>query len=437
MFRQLIHQLQELVDLHGFPPPITTTTVLPSLTPPLHHHDRWCFMNLENSFCENDCEKIIMKATRSQKTKKNRKQTESSKSLKEEIWRNFPEELHEIVLARLPLPSFFRFRSVCQNWNSLLNSNTFTLQYAQFMPPQPWFYIMHHQNGNTGAMYDPVSTKWYYIKIPKLLPARIKMSVFPDASAGGLLCFNDNQSKNFYICNPLTNSFKELPARPKKFEAQPAAAMMLNKKSNNGGYGYQIMLVTTDGKYEVYDSIINKWACLGSMPDCISVPVTLGSVRRFKTVAANGLIYFLRSDPYGIVSYDMESRVWKQYLVPQPPLSRDLALVECGGRIMMVGLVTKSAASCVSVWELQKMTLLWKEVDRMPNVMSLEFYGKHVTMSCLGNSGFIMLCLEYGTKRRLVTYDILKKEWLKVPNCERMGVVVIGTAFHPSLTEVA
>ncbi|KAK9161234.1 hypothetical protein Syun_007575 [Stephania yunnanensis] len=29
------------------------------------------------------------------------------------------------------------------------------------------------------------------------------------------------------------------------------------------------------------------------------------------------------------------------------------------------------------------MTLLWKEVDRMPNIWCLEFYGKHVRMTCL------------------------------------------------------
>ncbi|KAK9143414.1 hypothetical protein Syun_012814 [Stephania yunnanensis] len=59
------------------------------------------------------------------------------------------------------------------------------------------------------------------------------------------------------------------------------------------------------------------------------------------------------------------------------------------------------------------MTLLWKEVDRMPNIWCLKFYGKHVRMTCLGNKGLIMLSLRSKQMNRLVTYDVLSKEWKK------------------------
>ncbi|KAF0925522.1 hypothetical protein E2562_016709 [Oryza meyeriana var. granulata] len=60
------------------------------------------------------------------------------------------------------------------------------------------------------------------------------------------------------------------------------------------------------------------------------------------------------------------------------------------------------------------MTLLWKEVDRMPNIWCLEFYGKHMKMTCLGNSGLLMLSLKAKRMNRLVTYNLLNKEWQKV-----------------------
>ncbi|KAL8201354.1 hypothetical protein R6Q57_012693 [Mikania cordata] len=439
MFKQLIDQVQELVDLHGFPPPPPPIPTVPpspaAIASPLQlHDDRWCFLNLEINLLKNNCDNIIMKAKKSSRTQKNQKRTEISGSndiVMEEIWKYFPEELYETVIARLPIATFFRFRSVCKNWNSLLNSNTFTLQCAQFVPPQPWFYIITHEKVNAGAMYDPASTKWRYLFIPKMPTETV---IWPVASAGGLLCFHGNRFRRFYVCNPLTNSFKKLPARSARLGFRVSVGMILNKKSDNGGY--QIMLVASNGEYEVYDSISNRWTCLGRLPKSV--------VRKFslKSVAANGLMYFFRSNPPGIVSFDTESRVWKEYLVPPPPYSRDHALVECGGRIMMVGLVTKNTANCVSVWELQKMTLLWKEVDRMPNVMSLEFYGKHVKLFCLGDSALIMLSLESGMMIRLVTYDILKKEWLKVPDCvpprrPELLRLARGTAFYPSLTAMA
>lgn len=109
--------------------------------------------------------------------------------------------------------------------------------------------------------------------------------------------------------------------------------------------------------------------------------------------------------------------MWKQYAIPVPPHLSDHTLAECGGRIMLVGLVTKNAATCVCIWELQKMTLLWKEVDRMPNIWCLEFYGKHVRMTCLGNKGLLMLSLRSRQINRLVTYDLSSGESLKVPGC--------------------
>nr|GEY19704.1 hypothetical protein [Tanacetum cinerariifolium] len=212
--------------------------------------------------------------------------------------------------------------------------------------------------------------------------------------------------------------------------------MTINEESRS----YQIIWVGSDGEYEVYDSIKNTWTCPGRMPACIRLPLSLNFMSQPVTV--DGSMYFLRSDPDGIVSYDMETGVWKQYTVPAPLHLSDHALAECSGRIMLVGLLTKNAATCVCVWELQKMTLLWKEVDRMPNIWCLEFYGKHIKMSCLGNRGLLMLSLRSKMMNRLVTYDILRKEWLKVPNCvlphsRKRQWIACGTAFHPCLTAKA
>ncbi|GJN16893.1 hypothetical protein PR202_gb03919 [Eleusine coracana subsp. coracana] len=93
--------------------------------------------------------------------------------------------------------------------------------------------------------------------------------------------------------------------------------------------------------------------------------------------------YFMCTEPDGVLSYD--------------------------GRVMLVGLLCKNAATCVCIWELQKMTLLWKEVDRMPNIWCLEFYGKHMKMTCLGNSGLLMLSLKAKRMNRLVTYNLSKR----------------------------
>lgn len=349
----------------------------------------------------------------------------------DELWKEFPEDLLEAVIARLPVSSFLRFRSVCKQWNSLLESQSFSQQCFEAPKAQPWFYTITHESVNTGAIYDSSTKKWRHPS-NTLLPS--KVILLPAAFAGGLVCFIDIDHKYFYVCNPITQTWKELPARSVKVWSRIAVAMTLNQDSAVGGY--KILWVGRDGDYEVYDSFRNSWTCLGNVSSNIKLPLLLNF--RSHAISIGTTVFFLCLDPEGIVSYEMEKGIWNQSVIPVPPNSSDHSLAECGSRVMLVGLLSKSAATCVCVWELQRMTLLWKEVDRMPNEWCLEFYGKHVRMTCLGNRGLLMLSLRSRQMNRIVTYDVATREWLKVPGCvlprgRKRQWIACGTAFYPCL----
>ncbi|XP_051116270.1 F-box only protein 6 isoform X2 [Andrographis paniculata] len=369
-------------------------------------------------------------AKKARKDRSRGKSAASSGNMEPHIWKEFPEDLFEAVIARLPIATFFRFRSVCRKWNLLLTSQSFSQQCAQVKQAQPWFYAITHENVNTGAMYDPSLKKWHHPACPAL---PTKLIVLPVASAGGLVCFLDIGHRNFYVCNPLTRSFKELPARSVKVWSRVAVGMTLDRKS-----GYKVVWVGSEGEYEVYDSTRDSWARPGPIPPSVKLPLALNF--RSQAVSADGTVYFMRSEPEGVVTYDTERGVWGQWAIPWPGgRGRDYALAEAGGRVMLAGLVTRNAATCVCVWELQRMTVLWKEVDRMPNVWCLEFYGKHVRMTCLGNKGVLMLSLRARQMNRLVTYDMRTREWAKVPGCvvprgRKRQWIACGTAFDPCLT---
>ncbi|KAK6922415.1 F-box domain [Dillenia turbinata] len=451
MLRQLIGQVQELCELYGSPIPHNHLHQ-PFFT--RHHQLRWCFLDIDSS-AEDECCNLIMRTEHSGNfnmlesdkpppTKKPRKErnrgklpnvTNSAEVMEQRIWKEFPEDLFEAVIARLPIATFFRFRSVCQKWNSLLSSQSFSQHCAEVPKAHPWFYTITHENVNTGAMYDPSLKKWHHPTIPSL---PTKIIVLPVASAGGLVCFLDISHRNFYVCNPLTQSFKELPARSVKVWSRVAVGMTLNGNSIN--CGYKVLWVGCNGEYEVYDSMKDSWARPGSMPSNIKLPLTLNF--RSQAITVDDTLYFMRSQPEGIVSYDMVTGAWRQFMIPAPVHLTDHTLAENGGRIMLVGLLTKNAATCVCIWELQKMTLLWKEVDRMPNIWCLEFYGKHVRMTCLGNKGLLMLSLRSRQMNRLVTYNMSSREWSKVPACvlprgRKRQWIACGTAFYPCQTAVA
>ncbi|CAN1313542.1 F-box only protein 6 [Linum perenne] len=469
MLRQLIAQLQDLLTFYGSPPPPPPPPILPlphhSLL--LHPHNdsigsfisgdliaRFCVLNVDDGSPDDYCG-LLMESGKSESftmlepsnpppTKKCRKErsrgkfpcsTSTTEVMEAEIWKDFPEDLFEAVIARLPVATVFRFRSVCQKWNSLLNSESFSQHCAQIPQSNPWFYTITHENVNSGAMYDPYSKKWYH---PTISSLPTKMIILPVASAGGLVCFLDIGHRNFYVCNPLTGSYRELPARSVKVWSRVAVGMTFNWNASNGAY--KILWVGCDGEYEVYDSVRNSWTRPGIMPSHIKLPLSLNF--RSQAVSIDNVLYFMRSEPEGIVSYDMVSGVWKQFAIPDPLHLSDHTLAECEGRIMLVGLLTKNAATCVCIWELQRMTLLWKEVDRMPNLWCLEFYGKHVRMTCLGNKGLLMLSLRSRQMNRLVTYNVVSQDWHKVPGClvprgRKRQWIACGTAFHPSPTAMA
>ncbi|KAL9256988.1 F-box only protein 6-like protein [Drosera capensis] len=458
LFRQLIGHFEKLCELYGS----NTTPFLSSSSSSslrfqqlLFNHPlpRQCFLNLDENLADINLRNVVSRVGKSlnleisephkrlpnKKPRKERncgrlKLAYSIEDLKQEIWKDFPEDLLEVVIARLPIATFFHFRSVCQKWNSLLSSPSFSHHCARVPQTQPWFYTITHENLATASMYDPSMMKWRHPAIPPPPPKVVIL--LPVASAGGLICFLDIGHTYFYVCNPLTRTWKELPARSVEVWSRVAVGMLWDR---NPSKGYKILWVGHNGEHEIYNSVQNSWTRPGEAPVGIKLPLSLNF--RSQAVSIDATIYFLRSDPDGIVSYDLETRVWKQFMVPSPPHSTDYSLAECGGRIMLVGLLTKNAATCVCVWELQRMTLLWKEVDRMPNIWCLEFYGKQVRMSCLGNKGLLMLSLRSRRMSRIVTYDVLKREWLGVPRCivsrgRKRQWIHCGTAFYPCLIAV-
>ncbi|KAF5726660.1 F-box family protein [Tripterygium wilfordii] len=452
MLRQLISQLQDLLHIYGSPPPFHLHHQ-PFIE--LHHQlrDRWC-LNEDDSSAD-DYYSLMMAAGKSgnfknlepckpppsKKSRKERNQgklpgtTGAEEVMEEHIWKEFPTDLFEAVIARLPIASFFHFRSVCRKWNSLLHSQSFSQHCAQVPQANPWFYTITHENVNSGAMYDPSSKKWRHPSISSL-PSKI--IILPITSAGGLVCFLDIGHRNFFVCNPLTQSIKELPARSVKVWSRVAVGMTLNGSTADAGY--KILWVGCDGEFEVYDSLKNSWSRPGIIPSNINLPLSLNF--RSQAISIGSTLYFMRLNPEGILSYNMVTGVWKQFVIPVPLHLSDHTLAECEGRIMLVGLLTKNAVTSVYIWELQKMTLLWKEVDRMPNIWCLDFYGKHVRMTCLGNKCLLMLSLRSRQMNRLVTYNVITQEWIKIPGCvvprgKKRQWIACGTAFYPCLTAMA
>jgi hypothetical protein len=337
------------------------------------------------------------------------------------IWETFPEDLLEHVLARLPIATIICLRSVCQQWNNLITSQSFSQQCVQVSQANPWFYINSENNYKDIAMYDPFLKRCYY-------PNKFGIPAFPVSSAGGLVCFFGSFDRRLYVCNPLTQCLKELPARSIKRRCHSGMTM-------NGIGGYKVLCLDYYSReYEIYDSVTKYWGHLRKLPKSIMDPVYSFNW----PVSIDDTLYFIHFGPdRGIVSYNMSTGVWTQHLIQAPLHSSYLALAESGGQIMLVGLVTENDVTCVCIWEVQKVTFLLKEVDRR---QFSEFQGRPVRLTCLGNKGLLLCYLRSPNMYHMVTYNVATRKWAKVclpygrkPH-EENHVYMRGIAFQPCLT---
>lgn len=195
----------------------------------------------------------------------------------------------------------------------------------------------------------------------------------------------------------------------------------------NGSAGYRVLKLGCDRTFEIYDSITKCWSHLKKIPICIKeLDDTISNI-----VSIDTTLYFKHKDPEGISSCDTSTGVWTQHLIQVPLHSSDLTLVESDGRIMLVGLI---GASCLCIWEVQKMTFLLKEVDR---VRFSGLYGRPLT--CWGNKCLLFSYLKSTDMYRMITYNISTRKWVKVfmpfisthvEDYFRMR----GTAFQPCLS---
>lgn len=137
MLRQLIGQVKQLLQQQNTHSPSSSSSSssssnfsFPLQSPPLLHLPRCYVLNLDDSSAEDSCYNIIMTAGKSENLKmlepgkpppkkKARKERNRGKvtgtscsieNLDPQIWKEFPEDLFEAVVARLPIATFFHLQ---------------------------------------------------------------------------------------------------------------------------------------------------------------------------------------------------------------------------------------------------------------------------------------------------------------------------------------
>ncbi|XP_002984239.2 F-box/kelch-repeat protein At5g15710 [Selaginella moellendorffii] len=331
------------------------------------------------------------------------------------LWGNLPDDLVERVLAWLPIPSFFRLRSVSRRWRSIMYSKGFMEMCADVPPKGLFFLKVARCRCRMLAAYYPSGNKWLNIPIG-FLPSQVSV---PAASSKGLMCFIATQYTDGYsvllVCNPLTRCWKALP--PMTTRRYPfVVALVTDRKLS----AYKVIVAGDYNSFdnrrttEVYDSVTSTWKQSGPLPREEEITKNI--------VACNGYLFCLSRGPgNGLLAYSLQQEIWiKVRTGRMPGYSKFRHLVECNGRIIIVGKALRRQVLGLYIWHLDPPTMKWKELAKMPQPLSEQFFrtqSECFFCSALGDQIFIsrFFC-DIG-----LLYNISHDTWQWIPDCPKIA----------------
>ncbi|MED6201150.1 hypothetical protein PIB30_092079 [Stylosanthes scabra] len=371
------------------------------------------------------------------------------------IWSKLPPRLIDRILAFLPPPAFFRARSVCKRWYSLLYSNPFLELYLQVSPRRHWFIFFNHKsrktyiyknnngstatsttNNNEGYLFDPYDMAWYRISF-----ALIPSGFSPASSSSGLLCWVSDEAgpKTMLLCNPIIGSLTQLPPtpRPRLFPSigltVTPTCIDVTVAGDDMISPYAVKNLTSESFHIDGGGFYSIWGTTSSLP-------RLCSLESGRMVYAEGKFYCMNCSPFSVMGFDITSNSWFKIQAPMRRFLRSPSLLECKGKLLLVAAVEKSKLNVpksLRVWTLQSCGTMWVESERMPQQLYVQFAELEVGngFECVGHGEFIVIMIR-GTDKALL-FDIARKRWQWIPPCpyHHHGFVneLHGFAYEPTL----
>lgn len=333
------------------------------------------------------------------------------------VWDKLPQELAERVFALLSVSSVFQSRCVCKKWRVVLSSSSFLNLWVKISPKASWFLVYHNSHGF--AAFSPISNSWNNIPVFSrcaLDPRQVLLM----ASSGGLLCFKSRSTEypTLTVCNPVTKCLRVLPDML-QIRYIDILGMVADKSNNS----YKILVTgTTESSVcnsitEVYDSVTGCW-----VHHCSSGKEFLQFWYEVHAIWCEGSFYCLTmpissTQGYRLLAYSMLQKDWCDLDVQMP--SKDLrcpSLLACQGRLLLTGkIVIENSIKSVCIWELERGTLKWKEIDSMPSTILSKIHVPYfLVIQCYGNSDLICFSRHRGWQS--VIYDLAQKTWHWIPD---------------------
>ncbi|GLJ27531.1 hypothetical protein SUGI_0540200 [Cryptomeria japonica] len=296
--------------------------------------------------------------------------------LDSEIWSKLTDGIIEEIFHRLPIESVARFRILSKNWNNCLSGQRFlTWRRENFKEPR-WLLLIPHDRSKCYRLNLLTMTLKVFRIDPVVLASVGGLLVREDIARTGLFLYNpltrtetqvpyrgNNQpEKSVIICNPVRNTFFELPVST-LYREDAITVRDITWQGNN----YPLVAVR-HGLLEVYNFTNQSW----------DIQPVGNHLRVGDVVFFNGLFLCIVHicnviyGPWHIMVFDMGNppilRLLWNKPEPSPPWA-DPHLVVCGSALV---LITQDSFD-LRLWELQCDNIPeiisdspWKKIGNMP-----------------------------------------------------------------------
>ncbi|KAK6237489.1 hypothetical protein QUC31_002958 [Theobroma cacao] len=207
--------------------------------------------------------------------------------------------IRENALRYLPAKSLFRCTGVCREWELQISTPFFAHNQSNSFHSTSGFFYQTQAGVPSFMSLDPMA---YGVPDPSLtfLPEPVDIR----ASCNGLLCCQGRTGyRAYYICNPVTKRWKELPKPGADHGPDPAVVLLFEPSLLNFIANYKLVCAFPSelGGYEfdIYSSEKGSWRNPGEI--CFGDWKLLPK----SGVHVNGTVYWLSSQ--GVIAFDLTS----------------------------------------------------------------------------------------------------------------------------------
>ncbi|CAN8267760.1 unnamed protein product [Cochlearia groenlandica] len=364
------------------------------------------------------------------------------------IWSGLPDHILDHILSFLPLKTlFFSLLPISRRLRSLILSPSFLSQISFSLPS--FLLLSHpHYSHQSFPLFDPILHSWRTLPLPRSLSLTCASSLLLSSSSShGLLCFSlsPSSASSLFIFNPLTKS-----SRSVKFPFYPFPYELLSLVSSS--HGYRIFALCSSSSSSaaasrsvcLYDSGDSSWRIFGGVDQVLP--------RGFNQdgVFYNGSLYFARSEPFLIVSVDLDDGKWTTAtgdgVFPaddEITFARLVSDREKNVLYMVGGIGSNGICRSIKIWVFKEETESWIEAETLPEIVCRKFtsvcYHNYEHVYCLWHKEMICVCCYNWPE--ILFFHVGRRTWHWVPKCpslpEKWSCGFRWFSFVPSLSASA